>query len=100
MPHTISVVISTGNSRFLMNGTSGSSGAMQVHFDPPRLALAGGIDLAIGRCSQVELTSTYITPHVRMGRGGRGSLFVFTKGGDADRAGDKESRLDVWRTLM
>ena len=63
---------------------------MQVNFDAPRVSLAGGIDLAIGPKSQVQITTTYLTPEVRMGKGGRGSLFVFTKGGPADSAGDAQ----------
>ena len=60
---------------------------VQVNFEPPRLSLAGGIDLAIGPKSQVKITTTYLTPQVRIGRGGRGSAFIFTKGGASDDAG-------------
>lgn len=60
---------------------------MQVDFEPPRMTLEGGIDLPIGPTSDVVLTTTYVSPTVRLGRGSRGSLFVFTKGGAADQAG-------------
>lgn len=58
----------------------------QVKFQPPRLTLSGLIDLPIGPQSSVVLTTTYLTPTVRLGKGSRGSLFVFTKGGAADTA--------------
>ena len=61
---------------------------MQVVFEPPRLALPGGINLAVGPPSSVVLSTTYLDERVRLGRGGRGSSFVFTKGGASDNAGE------------
>ena len=58
-----------------------------MRFQPPRLHLGDHIDLAIGPKSSVVLTTTYLTPEVRIGKGSRGSLFVFTKGGEAATAG-------------
>ncbi|KAK9829022.1 hypothetical protein WJX72_003469 [[Myrmecia] bisecta] len=60
---------------------------VQVFFEPPRVALAGGIELIIGPASSVVLTTTYLDERVRLGRGSRGSLFVFTRGGQSDQAG-------------
>jgi hypothetical protein len=46
-----------------------------------------------GRCfsgppSSVQLTTTYLDERIRLGKGSRGSLFVFTRGGAADEAGE------------
>ena len=59
-----------------------------MRFQPPCLHLGDDIDLAIGPKSSVVLTTTYLTPEVRIGKGSRGSLFVFTKGGEAATAGN------------
>ncbi len=40
------------------------------------------------RRSVVQLRTTYLDERVRLGKGSRGSLFVFTRGGAADRAGE------------
>lgn len=40
--------------------------------------------------SAVKLQTTYLDGRVRIGVGNRGSLFVFTKGGEADSAAAKE----------
>lgn len=58
----------------------------QVNFEPPRLALGKDLELPIGPQSSVILTTTYLTPEARLGKGSRGSLFVFTKGGPSDSA--------------
>ena len=60
---------------------------MQVDFEPPRLSLPGGICLAVGPTSSVVLATTYLDKRVRLGRGGRGSSFVFTRGGPCESAG-------------
>ena len=62
----------------------------QVKFQPPRVTLGKLINLPIGPKSSVILTTTYLTPTVRLGKGSRGSLFVFTKGGDADRESEHQ----------
>ncbi len=62
-------------------------GSLQVFFDPPVISLPGGIHTRIGGPSTVVLTTTYLDDRVRLGRGSRGSLFVFTRGGKADQAG-------------
>lgn len=56
-------------------------------FQPPRVTLGNLINLPIGPKSSVVLTTTYLTPTVRLGKGSRGSLFVFTKGGASDKEG-------------
>ena len=61
---------------------------MQVAFEPPRVSLPGGVNLAVGPTSSVVLTTTYLDDRVRLGRGSRGSSFVFTRGGAADDAGN------------
>lgn len=64
-----------------------SKDTVRVDFEPPRLELPGGINLAVGPTSSVVLSTTYLDERVRLGRGGRGSSFVFTKGGQSDHAG-------------
>lgn len=61
--------------------------ALQVTFEPPRVSLPGGISLAVGPTSSVVLSTTYLDERVRLGRGGRGSSFVFTRGGVCENAG-------------
>ena len=41
--------------------------------------------LRIGPPSDVTLTTTYLDLRLRLGRGGYGSIFVFVRGGDADK---------------
>jgi hypothetical protein len=60
---------------------------VKVFFDPPELTLPGGINTRIGPPSSVVLTTTYLDDRVRLGLGSRGSLFVFTRGGESDLAG-------------
>ena len=43
----------------------------------------------LGPPSSVQLTTTYLDERVRLGKGSRGSLFVFTRGGQADMAGER-----------
>lgn len=45
------------------------------------------IIIAAGPPSSVELQTQYLDERVRLGKGSRGSLFVFTRGGAADTAG-------------
>lgn len=66
-----------------VNGCS----AVQVSFEPPRVSLPGGISLAVGPTSSVVLSTTYLDERVRLGKGGRGSRFVFTRGGACEHAG-------------
>lgn len=65
---------------------------LQINFAPPRLSLGGIIDLAIGPADSVQITTTYLSPSVRVGRGSRGSWFYFTKGGPSDAAGEHQQR--------
>lgn len=51
------------------------------------MSLPGGICLAVGPTSSVVLATTYLDKRVRLGRGGRGSSFVFTRGGPCESAG-------------
>lgn len=59
----------------------------KVFFDPPVLGLPFGIRARIGPKSSVVLKTTYVDKRVRIGKGSRGSLFVFTRGYDSDAAG-------------
>lgn len=58
---------------------------VRVLFEPPVLAL-GPVVARIGPPSSVVLTTTYLDDRVRLGRGSRGSLFVFKRGGAASEA--------------
>ncbi|KXZ55844.1 hypothetical protein GPECTOR_2g1395 [Gonium pectorale] len=60
---------------------------VQVLFEPPVLTVADKLHLRIGGFSSVVLSTTYLDERVRLGKGSRGSLFVFTRGGRADEAG-------------
>ncbi len=57
-----------------------------MHFERPELVLPG-LALRIGPRSSVQLSTTYLDERIRLGRGSRGSRFVFTRGGAADQAG-------------
>ncbi|EFJ50966.1 hypothetical protein VOLCADRAFT_116549, partial [Volvox carteri f. nagariensis] len=70
--------------KVLPQGDTGDT--VQVLFEPPMLSIANRLHLKIGRFSSVVLTTTYLDERVRLGRGSRGSLFVFTRGGAADEA--------------
>jgi len=64
----------------------GSSGdTVKVFFEPPCINF-GGLHLSFGPPSDVVLTTTYLDQRVRLGKGSRGSLFVFKRGGAADSA--------------
>jgi hypothetical protein len=67
-------------------GGPNNSDCVKVFFDPPELTLPGGISTRIGPPSSVVLTTTYLDERVRLGKGSRGSLFVFTRGGESDLA--------------
>ncbi|KAL6752597.1 hypothetical protein V8C86DRAFT_2752057 [Haematococcus lacustris] len=65
----------------------GSTGdTVRVLFERPVLSL-GGLHARIGPESEVQLATTYLDERVRIGKGSRGSLFVFTRGQAADKAG-------------
>ncbi|XP_052484963.1 probable plastid-lipid-associated protein 8, chloroplastic, partial [Gossypium raimondii] len=49
---------------------------IQVIFEPPELRV-GAIDFRYGGESEVKLQITYIDENTRLGKGSRGSLFVF-----------------------
>lgn len=60
---------------------------VKVFFQPPVLSLFGDIlHTRIGPSSSVVLKTTYVDEKIRLGRGSRGSLFVFTRGGPSDDA--------------
>ncbi|GFR46858.1 hypothetical protein Agub_g8498, partial [Astrephomene gubernaculifera] len=71
--------------RVVPQGEGGDTVA--VLFERPVLSLANCLHLRIGRVSSVGLVTTYLDERVRLGRGTRGSLFVFTRGGAAENAG-------------
>jgi hypothetical protein len=68
------------------DGGQSTGDTVKVFFDPPVLGFPFGISARIGPKSSVVLTTTYVDERVRIGKGSRGSLFVFTRGGDADEA--------------
>lgn len=68
-------------------GEEDAADTAKVFFDPPVLALPFGIYARIGPKSAVVLKTTYVDDDVRIGKGSRGSLFVFTRGGTSEEAG-------------
>lgn len=61
----------------------------KVFFDRPVLSFGAGaaaVTLRIGPPSSVQLTTTYLDERVRLGKGSRGSLFVFERTPAADAA--------------
>lgn len=60
---------------------------VKVSFQRPVMCLGDNISLHIGPDSSVQLTTTYLDERMRLGRGSRGSRFVFVRGGYADEAG-------------
>ena len=55
-----------------------------------------GWQCRIGPESTVVLKSTFLDERVRVGKGSRGSLFVFTRGGAADAAGNSGPLRVAW----
>ncbi|GFP81605.1 probable plastid-lipid-associated protein 8 chloroplastic [Phtheirospermum japonicum] len=51
---------------------------IQVVFEPPELKV-GGLEFKYGGESEVKLEITYIDEKIRLGKGSRGSLFVFQR---------------------
>ncbi|KAL0324031.1 UNVERIFIED_CONTAM: putative plastid-lipid-associated protein 8, chloroplastic [Sesamum calycinum] len=51
---------------------------IQVVFEPPELKV-GGLEFKYGGESEVKLQITYIDENIRLGKGSRGSLFVFQR---------------------
>lgn len=60
--------------------------SLQVLFEKPELCL-GGLSVRIGPPSSVILKTSYLDEAVRLGKGSRGSKFVFVRGGEAESAG-------------
>lgn len=60
---------------------------VQVSFQPPVLSLGNNVHLRIGPTSSVILTTTWLDERLRLGKGSRGSRFVFMRGGYANSAG-------------
>jgi len=65
---------------------AGEGSTVRVRFERPVLSL-GPWAARIGPPSGVVLTTTYLDERVRLGKGSRGSLFVFARGGAASDAG-------------
>lgn len=73
--------------------------AIKVTFERPRLRL-GGLVFQFGPRSNVKLATTYVDDRVRLAVGGRGSLFVFQKGAEAESAvGDEWNELFQAQTM-
>ena len=51
---------------------------VQVIFEPPELKV-GGLEFRYGGESEVKLRITYIDDKIRLGKGSKGSLFVFQR---------------------
>ena len=62
---------------------------VRAFFDPPRITLGGLPSFGIGPKSSVVLSTTYLDERVRLGRGSRGSLFVFTRKSEDQAARDR-----------
>ncbi|KAL6216884.1 hypothetical protein ACLB2K_010102 [Fragaria x ananassa] len=56
---------------------------VQVIFEPPELKV-GPFDFRYGGESEVKLQITYIDENIRLGKGSRGSLFVFRRQGKSN----------------
>ena len=52
---------------------------VRAFFDPPEITLGGLPTFRVGPKSSVVLSTTYLDHRVRLGKGSRGSLFVFTR---------------------
>lgn len=52
---------------------------VRAYFDSPEITLGGLPTFKIGPPSSVVLSTTYLDENVRLGKGSRGSLFVFTR---------------------
>ncbi|CAM9731826.1 unnamed protein product [Scytosiphon promiscuus] len=59
---------------------------VKASFGAPLVTFFGkrGLTIQSGPKSSVQLAATYVDERIRLGKGGRGSLFVFTRGGSAD----------------
>lgn len=53
---------------------------IQVIFEPPELKV-GSLGFQYGGESEVKLEITYVDEKIRLGKGSRGSLFVFLRQG-------------------
>lgn len=51
---------------------------IQVVFEPPELKV-GALEFQYGGESEVKLQITYVDENMRLGKGSRGSLFVFRR---------------------
>ena len=58
---------------------AGDGMTVRAAFDPPRITLGGLPAFSIGPESSVVLSTTYLDEDVRLGKGSRGSLFVFAR---------------------
>lgn len=52
---------------------------VEASFGSPGISIAGGPKLRLGPKSKVVLSTTYLDDRVRLGKGSRGSLFVFKR---------------------
>lgn len=75
-----------------------SSKTVRADFDPPRIVLARRnsslVNLSIGPPSSVVLDTPYCDDRIRIGKGSRGSWFVFK------RCNDRDNEADEWKTWI
>ncbi|KAI8476972.1 MAG: hypothetical protein J3K34DRAFT_516225 [Monoraphidium minutum] len=64
----------------------GGGDTVKVFFERPVVCFGGAVNLRIGPPSSVQLATTYLDERVRLGKGSRGSLFVFERSAAADAA--------------
>jgi hypothetical protein len=63
---------------------------IRAYFDSPTITIGGMPALKIGPPSSVVLATTYLDENVRLGKGSRGSLFVFTRKTPLEAARDRK----------
>ena len=63
---------------------------LRVDFAKPVIEAPGGLRVRIGPPSSVVLQTTYLDERIRLGKGGRGSIFVFERLGDGEQRADGE----------
>ena len=68
---------------------AGDGMTVRAHFESPRITLGGLPAFSVGPKSSVVLSTTYLDEDVRLGKGSRGSLFVFARKSAAQAERDR-----------